>query len=168
MERLDRNLGRVTLEHGKAHCEEVLWAVVEFTNCDRVEYSVHISAQQIGEILVGSSTWLGGSGKQSFQVDALQPDKDGYFGGGNYRTSVRTSVQGDIAFYDWEVVTYPPCGGAQLPATSFGFERPDAELSRWVAPDGDDDAADEVSPIEAEAQTADTPPQALFGFGRGR
>jgi hypothetical protein len=156
------------LAMAKTECVKVLWAVVEFTNCDQLQYSVHISSQQMGEVMVGSSTWPGGSGKQSFQVNALQPDQDGFFGAGNYRTSARTSGQGDSVFYDWRVDASLSCNGARLPGTSFGFERPDAELSRWVAPDGDDEAADELSPIEAEAQTADTPPQALFGFGRGR
>ncbi len=155
------------LEMDKTECVKVLWAVVDFADCDRLEYSVHISSQQMGEVLVGSSTWSGRSGKQSFQVNALQPDKDGYFGANRYTTFVKTSGHGDILPYSWSV-EHMVCGGARLPSTSFGFERPDAELSRWVASGADDDTEASSAPIEPETTAVDTPPQALFGFDRGQ
>jgi Flp pilus assembly protein CpaB len=155
------------LEMDKTECVRVLWAVVEFDNCNPFDYSLHISSQQMGEVLVGSSTWSGGSGKQSFQVNALQPDKDGYFGADRYTTFVKTSGHGDILPYSWSV-EHAICGGARLPSTSFGFEGSDTNLSRWVAVEADDDSEAASSSMEPEATTEDTPPQALFGFDRGR
>jgi Flp pilus assembly protein CpaB len=156
------------LKMGRTECVRMLWAVVEFNDCDRLEYSAHISSQTLGEVLVGSSTWLAGSGKQSFQVSALQPDRDGYFGADRYTTFVKTSGQGDILPYSWEVYRPPQgCTGARFPATSFGFERPSAASNNWVVLDANDIEVD-MDPPEAEAVEADTPPRALFGFDRGR
>ncbi|MBC7235985.1 MAG: hypothetical protein H5T69_09095 [Chloroflexi bacterium] len=158
--------GAELAEH-TAQCKKVLWAVVEFSDCGQIEYSVHITSPGASEAQrVGSGTWVGGSGKRSIEVKAPASSPDGFFPAGRYTTFIKIDGGGDIVPYSWDVPNVS-CTGAEFPVTGFGFGRPNDQPRSW----GPALLSTPTSHPEGEGQAGELAaetPSALFGFSWGR